>query len=178
MKKQGTANNLSTNEKNPYEQQKQKAMHHMQSRDSNSKSPSYIANPHTLMRVKQSDGALSVSTLSNEEGGYRKRAPSHMKAKYKSGHNTSNVSRLHKSSKRGSGQLDPDLSDNQGPEVINEDISQFLQTKQTFNQSMTGTDNENVLERESQFRLTKDGFKAKMSKDGHFIHEINTGQFP
>lgn len=34
-------------------------------------------------KVKQSDGALSVSTLSNEE--FRKRGPSHMKAKYKSG---------------------------------------------------------------------------------------------
>ena len=89
-------------------------MQNMHSRDGNSKSPSYIANPNTLMRVKQSDGALSVSTLSNEDGGYRKRAPSHMKAKYKSGHNTSNVSRLgrHKSSNRGSGQIDPDLSDN------------------------------------------------------------------
>ena len=34
-------------------------------------------------KPKQSEGALSVSTLSNEE--FRKRVPSHMKAKYKSG---------------------------------------------------------------------------------------------
>ena len=112
-----------------------------------------------------------------------------MKAKYKSGHNTSNVSRLgehrnrHKSSQRGSGQIDPDLSDNQNPDpAINEDISQFLNTKQTgFNlQSVSGTDNENVLERESQFRVTgKDGgFQLQKEKDGLFIHEINTGQFP
>ena len=97
-----------------------------------------------------------------------------MKAKYKSGINTS---RLHKSSKRGSGQFDAELSDNH-PEAINEDISQFLQTKQTFNQSITHTDNANVLERESEFRLTKGSFKHKKAKDGEFIHEINTGSFP
>ena len=146
----------------------------MKARENNSKSPSYIPHANALMRVKQSDGALSVSTLSNEEGGYRKRAPSHMKAKYKSGINTS---RLHKSSKRGSGQFDAELSDNH-PEAINEDISQFLQTKQTFNQSITHTDNANVLERESEFRLTKGSFKHKKAKDGEFIHEINTGSFP
>ena len=101
----------------------------MHSRDSNSKSPNYQAHPHALARVKQSDGVLSVSTLSND-GDYRKRAPSHMKAKYKSGINTSNVSRMgrgdhrRKSSQRGSGQLDPDFSDNQTQDqAINEDIS-------------------------------------------------------
>jgi len=78
---------------------------------------------------KSPSGALSVSTLSNEE--YRKRAPSHMKAKYKSGIHTSNVSRVgearshkRKSSHRGS--IDPDLSENNQDQAINEDISQFL----------------------------------------------------
>ena len=54
-----------------------------------------------------------------------------------------------------------------------------MQTKQTFNQSITHTDNDkNVLERESEFRLTKGSFKNKVGKDGAFIHEINTGAFP
>ena len=53
-----------------------------------------------------------------------------------------------------------------------------MQTKQTFNQSITHTDNAGVLERESEFRLTKGSFKNRVSKDGAFVHEINPGAFP
>ena len=137
---------------------------------------------------------MSVSTLSNED--YRKRAPSQMKAKYKSGQQTQNTSRVQKrrqksprqhpgisnvnnspilgtvesrnkdsshnrlySAIRGASSskkiLDGGFSDqNLNEHQINEDISQFLNTKQTFNNSVNGVTNNDlekeVLERNSR----------------------------
>ena len=174
--------NLSDNEHAKFDQgYDSKRKKHTHEDRENIKSPSYQLHKNELVRVKQSDGALSVSTLSNED--YRKRAPSHMKAKYKSGAQTSNVSRVgearsRKRSQRGS--VDPDLSDNNADPAINEDISQSLQTKQTgFNHTINGTENENVLERESQFRVTDNGFQININEgSGALMFHAQNGEDP
>ena len=82
----------------------------------------------------------------------------------------------------GSRKLLADDSD-KGQHDINTDISQFLNTKQTFNHSMTGNtytegEKDAMLDRDSAFGGAVNREMAGMagvvfSKDGSFVHEFS-----
>lgn len=99
-------------------------------------------------KIKQSEGALSVTTLSNDEFRGGKRGPSQMKAKYKSVITTVKTPQNKVSSivQRKSSQHDSAKGNSTKEANINlenqpnEDIYQFLSTRQNF---------EHILERES-----------------------------
>ena len=166
-----------------------------------------------LVKGKLSDEALSVSTLSNDE--FRKRNPSHMKAKYRqgAGPTDNNLSKVRSpqpapsppyqqmSSRRkgsrspdnyrhatasrkgdnnsmvGSGSarrlIDGTESDQAHPNEINTDISQFLNTKQTFRHSMTGVTQTDVGDKEDLLARNSAGGKRPIDAGIRYAHFPN-----